>query len=52
MERRATAGVLGMAEGSIRVLSRGVGGVSVKIDTYSETIIAGAMAMRLNRPVS
>ena len=52
MERRATAGVLGIAEGRIRVLSRDVGGgFGAKIDTYPETIIAGAMAMRLNRPV-
>ena len=52
MERRATAGVLGMAENRIRVLSRDVGGgFGAKIDTYPETIIAGAMAMRLNRPV-
>ena len=52
MERRATAGVLGMAEGRIRVLSRDVGGgFGAKIDTYPETIIAGAMAMRLNIPV-
>ena len=52
MERRATAGVLGMAEGRIRVLSRDVGGgFGAKIDTYPETIIAGAMAMRLNVPV-
>ena len=52
MERRATAEVLGLAEGRIRVLSRDVGGgFGAKIDTYPETIIAGAMAMRLNRPV-
>ena len=52
MERRATAGVLGIAENKIRVLSRDVGGgFGAKIDTYPETIIAAAMAMRLNRPV-
>ncbi len=52
MERRASAGVLGIAEGRIRVLSRDVGGgFGAKIDTYPETIIAAAMSMRLNRPV-
>ncbi len=52
MERRAVAGVLGMAEGRIRVLSRDVGGgFGAKIDTYPETIIAAATAVRLNRPV-
>jgi carbon-monoxide dehydrogenase large subunit len=52
MERRATAGVLGLPESHIRVLSRDVGGgFGAKIDTYPETIIAAAMAMRLNRPV-
>ena len=52
MERRATAGVLGIAENRIRVLSRDVGGgFGAKIDTYPETVIAAAMAMRLNRPV-
>ena len=52
MERRAVAGVLGMAENRIRVLSRDVGGgFGAKIDTYPETIIAVAMAIRLNRPV-
>ena len=52
MERRAVAGVLGLAENRIRVLSRDVGGgFGAKIDTYPETIIAAALAMRLNRPV-
>ena len=52
MERRATAGVLGIGENRIRVLSRDVGGgFGAKIDTYPETVIAAAMAMRLNRPV-
>ena len=52
MERRATAGVLGIAENKIRVLSRDVGGgFGAKIDTYPETVIAAAMTMRLNRPV-
>ncbi len=52
MERRATAGVLGMAENRIRVLSRDVGGgFGAKIDTYPETIMAAVLAMRLNRPV-
>lgn len=51
-ERRAIAGVLGLAESRIRVLSRDVGGgFGAKIDTYPETIIAAALAMRLNRPV-
>ncbi len=52
MERRAVAGVLGMAENRIRVLSRDVGGgFGAKIDTYPETVMAAAMAMRLNQPV-
>ncbi len=52
MERRAVAGALGLAENRIRVLSRDVGGgFGAKIDTYPETIIATALAMRLNRPV-
>ena len=52
MERRAVAGVLGMTENRIRVLSRDVGGgFGAKIDTYPETIMAAALAMRLNRPV-
>ncbi len=52
MEQRAVAGVPGMAENRIRVLSRDVGGgFGAKIDTYPETIIAAALAMRLNRPV-
>ena len=52
MERRATAGVLGIGENRIRVLSRDVGGgFGAKIDTYPETIIAASMSMRLNRPV-
>ncbi len=52
MERRAVAGVLGLAENRIRVLSRDVGGgFGAKIDTYPETIIAAALAIRLNRPV-
>ena len=52
MERRAVARVLGMAENRIRVLSRDVGGgFGAKIDTYPETIMAAALAMRLNRPV-
>ena len=52
VERRATAGVLGLAENKIRVLARDVGGgFGAKIDTYPETIIAAAMAMRLNRPI-
>ena len=52
MERRAVAGVLGMGENRIRVLSRDVGGgFGAKIDTYPETIMAAALAMRLNRPV-
>lgn len=51
-ERRAIAGVLGLAESRVRVLSRDVGGgFGAKIDTYPETIIAAALAMRLNRPV-
>lgn len=51
-ERRAVAGVLGLAESRVRVLSRDVGGgFGAKIDTYPETIIAAALAMRLNRPV-
>ena len=52
MERRAVAGVLGMGENRIRVLSRDVGGgFGAKIDTYPETVMAAALAMRLNRPV-
>ncbi len=52
MERRAVAGTLGMPENRIRVLSRDVGGgFGAKIDTYPETVIAAALAMRLNRPV-
>ena len=52
LERRAVADVLGMAEGRIRVLSRDVGGgFGAKIDTYPETVIAAALAIRLNRPV-
>ena len=52
MERRAVAGVLGLAENRIRVLSRDVGGgFGAKIDTYPETIMAAALAMQLNRPV-
>ena len=52
LERKAVAGVLGMAENKIRVLSRDVGGgFGAKIDTYPETIIAAAMSMRLNRPI-
>lgn len=52
MERRAVAGVLGLAENRIRVLSRDVGGgFGAKIDTYPETVIAAGMAMQLNRPV-
>ena len=52
MERRATAGVLGVPENKIRVLSRDVGGgFGAKIDTYPETIMAASLAMRLNRPV-
>ena len=52
MERRAVAGVLGLAENRIRVLSRDVGGgFGAKIDTYPETIIAAGLAMQLNRPV-
>ena len=52
LERKAVAGVLGLAENKIRVLSRDVGGgFGAKIDTYPETVIAAAMAMRLNRPV-
>ena len=52
MERRAVAGVLGLAENRIRVLSRDVGGgFGAKIDTYPETIIATALALRLGRPV-
>ena len=53
MERRAVAGVLGLPENRIRVLSRDVGGgFGAKIDTYPETIMAAALAMRLNRPVA
>ena len=52
LERRAVAGVLGLTENKIRVLSRDVGGgFGAKIDTYPETVIAAAMAVRLNRPV-
>ena len=52
MERRATAGVLGVGENRIRVLFRDVGGgFGAKIDTYPETIIAAVMSRRLNRPV-
>ena len=52
MERRAVAGVLGIPENKIRVLSRDVGGgFGAKIDTYPETVIAAAMSMRLNRIV-
>ena len=52
LERNAVAGVLGLGENKIRVLSRDVGGgFGAKIDTYPETIIAAAMSMRLNRPV-
>jgi carbon-monoxide dehydrogenase large subunit len=52
LERKAVAGVLGLAENKIRVLSRDVGGgFGAKIDTYPETVIAAAMAIRLNRPV-
>ena len=52
LERKAVAGVLGLGENKIRVLSRDVGGgFGAKIDTYPETIIAAAMSMRLNRPV-
>ena len=52
MERRAVADVLGLAESRVRVLSREVGGgFGAKIDTYPETVMAAAMAMRLNRPV-
>ena len=52
LERKAVAGVLGMGENRIRVLSRDVGGgFGAKIDTYPETIIAAGMSMRLNRPV-
>ena len=52
MERRAVAGVLGMGENRIRVLSRDVGGgFGAKIDTYPETVMAAALAIRLNRPV-
>ena len=53
MERRAVAGVLGLPENRIRVLSRDVGGgFGAKIDTYPETIMAAAMAMQLNRSVT
>ena len=52
LERKAVAGVLGIAENKFRVLSRDVGGgFGAKIDTYPETVIAAAMAIRLNRPV-
>ena len=52
LERKAVAGVLGMAENKIRVLSRDVGGgFGAKIDTYPETVIAAGMAMQLNRPI-
>ena len=52
MERRAVAGVLGVPENRIRVLSRDVGGgFGAKIDTYPETIIAASLARSLNRPV-
>ena len=52
MERRAVAGVLGMPENRIRVLSRDVGGgFGAKIDTYPETVMAAALAKLLNRPV-
>ena len=52
LERKAVAGVLGISENKIRVLSRDVGGgFGAKIDTYPETVIAAAMAMRLNRPI-
>ena len=52
LERKAVAGVLGIGENKIRVLSRDVGGgFGAKIDTYPETVIAAAMAKRLNRPV-
>ena len=52
MERRAVAGVLGIGENRVRVLSRDVGGgFGAKIDTYPETVMAAALAMRLNRPV-
>ena len=52
MERRAVAGVLGMGENRVRVLSRDVGGgFGAKIDTYPETVMAAALAMRLNRAV-
>ncbi len=52
LERKAVAGVLGIAESRIRVLSRDVGGgFGAKIDTYAETVIAAALSMRLNRPV-
>ena len=53
MERKAVAGVLGLPESRIRVLSRDVGGgFGAKIDTYPETIMAAALAMRLNRPIA
>ena len=52
LERKAVAGVLGISENKIRVLSRDVGGgFGAKIDTYSETVIAAALSMRLNRPI-
>ena len=52
LERKAVAGVLGMAENKIRVLSRDVGGgFGAKIDTYPETVIAAGLAMQLNRPI-
>ncbi len=52
MERRAVAGTLGLAENRVRVLSRDVGGgFGAKIDTYPETVIAAALAIRLNRPL-
>ena len=52
LERKAVAGVLGMAENKIRVLSRDVGGgFGAKIDTYPETVIAAGLAVQLNRPI-
>ena len=52
LERKAVAGVLGIAENKIRVLSRDVGGgFGAKIDTYPETVIAAGLAMQLNRPI-
>ena len=52
LERTAVAGVVGLADSRVRVLSRDVGGgFGAKIDTYPESIMAAVMAMRLNRPV-